>query len=399
MSNLLYRHDASHRSILRKIRQSELSDKNKSVLLKFNDELFSRGLSTARVLKYMQKLLKLARWLAKDFAKACLQDIKTLVSKVERSSYVPYTKKEFKLCLRKLFQWLKGMDEENYPPEVKWIKLGGVKGFKNRLPEDMLTQQEILDLINAARSPRDKAFVSILYESGCRIGEILLIKISHVQIDSLGAQLRVNGKTGWRRIRIVSSVPYLTAWLNEHPFKDDRNAYLWVDNKGSFLKPGTTRMLLERISHRAGVKKKVNPHNFRHSRATYLANHLTEAQMKEYFGWVGESNMAAVYVHLSGRDVDNAILKLHGITTEDTGKEEKIMVPKKCTRCTTSNPATNKFCSLCGLPLDQQAATGIIQESMERKKADNFLDEMLKDPHFRQTFLSRAQELSSNPEQ
>jgi integrase/recombinase XerD len=397
MSNPLYRYEVDHKAILQKIRQSEISDKNKSVLLKFNDELFSRGLSTGRVLKYMQKLLKLARWLKKDFADADIQDIKTLVSKIERSSYVPYTKKEFKLCIRKLFQWLKGMDEDNYPPEVKWIKLGAVKGFKNRLPEDMLTQEEVLDLINAARSPRDKAFVAVLYESGCRIGEMLLTKISHVQIDSLGAQLRVNGKTGWRRIRIVSSVPYLTAWLNEHPFKNDHNTYLWVDSKGSFLRPSTVRMLLERIRSRAGVKKRVNPHNFRHSRATYLANHLTEAQMKEYFGWAGESNMAAVYVHLSGRDVDKAILKLHGITTEDNGKEERILVPKKCTRCATSNPASNKFCSLCGLPLDQQAATTIIQESMERKKADNFLDRMLEDPYFRQIFLNRAQRLSSNP--
>jgi len=35
--------------------------------------------------------------------------------------------------------------------------------------------------------------------------------------------------------------------------------------------------------------------------------------MKEYLGWVQSSDMASVYVHMSGRDVDKALLTLHGI--------------------------------------------------------------------------------------
>lgn len=38
-------------------------------------------------------------------------------------------------------------------------------------------------------------------------------------------------------------------------------------------------------------EKPVNPHHFRHSRATYLANYLTEAQMCEWFGWVHGSRV------------------------------------------------------------------------------------------------------------
>ncbi|WP_394344768.1 hypothetical protein [Salinigranum halophilum] len=54
----------------------------------------------------------------------------------------------------------------------------------------------------------------------------------------------------------------------------------------------------------------MNPHHFRHSRATHLANWLTEAQLCEWFGWVQGSNVPARYVHLSGRDIDNAYLAL-----------------------------------------------------------------------------------------
>ena len=392
MPELIYRRESVHRSILRNIKASELSPRNKSLILKFNDELFSRGLSTARVTKYMCKLLKLARWLRKDFADANLPDIKRLVSKVERSSFVPFTKKEYKMCLKKLFQWMREMDED-YPPEVRWIKLGSVSGVTRKLPEDMITQEEVLRLINAAKTARDRAFVSTLYESGCRIGELLPLQIRRVQFDSMGAQLRVDGKKGWRRIRVVSSVPYLTIWLNEHPLKDDPSAYLWIDNRGSLIRYNSSRMILNRLGRRAGVKKRLNPHNFRHSRATFLANYLTEAQMKEYFGWTGASDMPAVYVHLSGRDVDKAILKLHGIELEGDKKEEKVLAPKQCPRCNTSNPASNKFCLLCGLPLDQQAAIGLIKDSLARKEADGILDKMLDDPQFRQTFLDKAREL------
>jgi hypothetical protein len=44
-----------------------------------------------------------------------------------------------------------------------------------------------------------------------------------------------------------------------------------------------------------------------------MANYLTEAQMNAYFGWVQGSGMPSVYVHLSGRDIDDAILKANGV--------------------------------------------------------------------------------------
>jgi hypothetical protein len=73
------------------------------------------------------------------------------------------------------------------------------------------------------------------------------------------------------------------------------------------------RMRLKKISKKAGINKKIHPHLFRHSRCTYMANYLTEAQMNAYFVWVQGSGMPSVYVHLSGRDVDDAVLKANGV--------------------------------------------------------------------------------------
>ncbi|MDI6799059.1 MAG: tyrosine-type recombinase/integrase, partial [Candidatus Aenigmarchaeota archaeon] len=122
----------------------------------------------------------------------------------------------------------------------------------------------------------------------------------------------------WRSIipYLFSSVPHLSNWLEHHPLKDNPDAPLWVSvgtrNSHKQLLYYGLYQRLRRIAKRAGIKKKVNPHAFRHARATFLANHLTEAQMKEYFGWVQNSKMASIYVHLCGRDTDEAILKMYG---------------------------------------------------------------------------------------
>jgi integrase/recombinase XerD len=39
------------------------------------------------------------------------------------------------------------------------------------------------------------------------------------------------------------------------------------------------------------IKKAVNPHAFRHSRATFMAKHLKEPEMREFFGWGKDSEM------------------------------------------------------------------------------------------------------------
>ncbi|MCI0564101.1 MAG: hypothetical protein MN733_36965 [Nitrososphaera sp.] len=151
--------------------------------------------------------------------------------------------------------------------------------------------------------------------------------------------------------------------------------------------------ILQRLARVAGIKKRVNPHVFRHSRATYLANHLTEAQMKEYFGWIQASDMAAVYVHLSGRDVDNAVLKVYGITKEQE-TEKSILTPKTCDRCQLRNPSDNKFCSRCGITLDTETMNQIIKSDLNRNSADSVMERLLGDPKFREFFDEKLKEIS-----
>jgi len=198
----------------------------------------------------------------------------------------------------------------------------------------------------------------------------------------------VTGKTGDRRVRIISSAPALTAWLEHYEGASDPEAFLWPprsnNNHGTHYPAvhASVCKTLEVLGAKAGVKKRVYPHLFRHSRATALANKLTEAQMKEYFGWTQSSGMASVYVHLSGRDVDNALLELQGFRKRKDEREEKMKVVY-CKRCHEQNSPSTKFCVRCGSPLNQ-----VLVSDSYGGKSNELMNELFQDPEVKE-FIAR----------
>jgi len=269
---------------------------------------------------------------------------------------------------------------------------------KKRLPEELFLKEEIERMIAAADHIRDKAIISLLYESGFRIGEFLNLRIKHIEFDKYGGKILVpHGKTGMRKIRVVSSIPHLATWIENHPLKEDPASLLWIGtgtrNKNRPICYQNVNKLIKKIAIRARIRKRANPHMFRHTRATHLANHFTEAQMNHYFGWVQGSKMSSIYVHLSGRDIDKAVLKLHGIQEEKDVKSEELEL-KKCCRCEKDNPSTGKFCLRCGLILDDTTA---IEFEDKKKEMDNtmtsLMNSLLKDPKIRTIIMDRLREI------
>jgi len=233
--------------------------------------------------------------------------------------------------------------------------------------------------------------VLVLYESGCRIGEMLSLNIRNVQFDDYGATLTVDGKTGMRRVRIIASASALAAWISIHPLRSNIDAPLWVSlgTNSRDLPLGYTSAcsLLRNLASAAHVSKRIYPHLFRHSRATRLANHLTEAQLKQHFGWVQGSDMAATYVHLSGRDVDRALFKLNGIGVSEADDKESFSSPV-CPRCKERSSPDSKFCAQCGLCLDVKTAVAVDEA---REKADRLMAELIKRPEVLEQMLKAVE--------
>jgi len=349
----------------------------------FIDQRSAQGNSKCRQVKYLSTLGKIGEMVNYDFTKASKKDIEQLCSKINNSEMEDWTKHDYLLTIKVFYKFLRETDE--YPPEVKWIHPRRAKGHK-KLPRELLTIEDVKKIAECTNNPRDRCLVLILYETGARISELLGLKISDVEFDQYGARISFpdDGKTGPRKVRVIACAPAITNWLRYHPKKDDKDAFLlcglWNHNhnRGEVLNYDHVNDLLKEAGEKAGIKKPLNPHHFRHSRATELAKKLTEANLCKYMGWVIGSREAATYVHLSGRDTDKAILELYGIIEKE--KTEIQLKPIDCPRCGIKNDAAAKFCSGCSLGLDMNAV-------MQYEKAHQEVIKKIEDPDTMETII------------
>jgi len=369
----------------------EIPGHNKSRILEFERHCRASGIGIARTLRYLHDLPRLSEMLGKDVESATKADMERVLRAMENTDYSPRTKLDFKVTVKRFYKWLNGGEE--YPECVRWIKTGS-KLSNEKIPDALLTEEEVKKAIGACRNSRDRALLSTLWESGCRVSELLTLNVGHVAIEETITRITVHGKTGMRRVPLLDSTPYLVEWLDDHPFKEEPNAPLWVGignpGRGKRMEYGAFRKMLRETARRVDIKKDVNPHNFRHSRATFLAKHLTEAQMNQYFGWVRGSDMPATYVHLSGRDIDESILKMRGLLKPKEEAVESSLAPIPCPRCKLMNKATGKFCMRCGAVLDIGTAV-TMQERV--KELDEKFSRLLSDRSVQEFLVRRLGEL------
>lgn len=367
----------------------DILSENKKLIFEFHRQLVLQDYSVHRQYKYLIKLPKLAKQLNKPFTKTSKKDIEELILWLKKRKDINDTTKwDYRVILKRFYRWI-GNGE--YPECVKFITTTE-KNNNKKLPEEMFTQKEIKKLIENANHPRDRAFISMLWETGARIDELMTLRVGSLEDHKYGMKVVVKGKTGSRRLILIQSVPYINDWFKTHP-RREKNAPLWVNvtskNLGRAVGYAAMNKMLRETAKRAKIKKPVNPHHFRHSRATYMANHFTEAQMCEWFGWVQGSNIPARYVHLSGRDIDNAYAKMYGLKEEEE-KEQAEVKFITCPRCEYENASTSKFCSRCGMALNLKTA---MEAENRDQQVGMSMAEALKDPEVAQKIIGALENI------
>lgn len=331
--------------------ENHLPATNLNAILNYIRFRKNEGWAEDTVVNDLKTLIEFSRMTTKPFEEVNQEDLYEFFDYL--NGHCKYsTARLHKVKLRLFFRYISRDDLVN-------VCIAKQRKSSSKLPEDLLTTEDIEKLIDTASSLRDKAFIALLYESGARKGEILDIQIKHIQFDENGCVVTLpKGKTGARRIRIIFSTGYLRNWLDNHPDKQNRDAPVWASTKypNKAMSYYTAWGNIKRIAKKAGIQKPVHLHFFRHVRASHLAKTLTEAQLKVYLGWSAGSNMAATYVHLSGKDVDEAIFRANG--KEIPGKDKKldnILKTISCPRCKQMQDSKAQFCFKCGLPLTTEA--------------------------------------------
>ncbi len=143
-------------------------------------------LSDARIHKLLSHMRLVARLLDKSFEETTEDDIKDIIAWVQGRDLADSTKRDYKVVLKKFYKWLNGGE---YPEKVAWIKTTRKNG-NGKLPEKLLTEEDIGKLIETAENPRDEAFIALLWETGARIGELLDLKVESFQDRSQGQYSR-----------------------------------------------------------------------------------------------------------------------------------------------------------------------------------------------------------------
>ncbi|APG59825.1 tyrosine-type recombinase/integrase [Christiangramia salexigens] len=150
-------------------------------------------------------------------------------------------------------------------PELDLEKMNRPR--KSRILPVILSPQEIIDILVATRNLKHRAALALIYASGLRVGELMKLKLNHIDIDR--RQLLIKQAKG-RKDRYVgmadSFIPLLINYLNTYQPK----VYFLEGPDGKEYSASSVRSFLKESCRRAGIRKKVSPHSLRHAYATHM---------------------------------------------------------------------------------------------------------------------------------
>ncbi|MGC8941006.1 MAG: tyrosine-type recombinase/integrase [Candidatus Nanoarchaeia archaeon] len=363
-------------NMLAKIDSSKTDPENKKLIKSFVQFLRAEGKKPRTIMRYVYTFTKILPLIPEDkpLLKCTKDDLISLVDKINAMNLSSITKQKCKITLKVVFKHFLGEDEY-YPQQVRWIKTTS-KNTNQILPSDLLTNDEIAKLLQATRNLRDRAIISLMVDAPLRPHELLGLKVGSVVLNAPQPYIIVGAdtKTGQRHIPIFDSVAPLTAYI-ESVKNLKTNDPLFIDYEllmQGKIKPmnyDSLRMMLRKLSARAGLKKKINPYIFRHTVITRYSNFLTNAQLERIAGWRPGSSMHSVYEHLSTSDLDIALAKAKGLPVSESQNDIKAKI---CPRCGFSNPAYQKYCGRCGAPLD--IAVAMAEDRLSRVGVKSGID-------------------------
>lgn len=166
---------------------------------------------------------------------------------------------------------------------------------------DYLSVEEVLRLIAASRNPLERCLITVLFDTACRIGELLNLHLD--DIDWRGGFIRVTRKGG--RIADVniseSAMRELKAWLeartgsHKRVFMDYTYYDIWL--------------LLKDLAARAKIER-FTPHKLRHSRAVQMLDAgLTLHDVQEALGHRSITTTANIYGRRKPADLKKVLAK------------------------------------------------------------------------------------------
>ena len=276
--------------------------------------------------KGFKSYLQLEKSLSDNSVQAYLRDIEHLTQYIQQTGEL---KNPSELNLKQLQQFLKWITELGMTASSQARIVSGLRAFykycllehisrtdpttlleapklKRHLP-DTLSFEEIekmLGQIDLSRPEggRNKAILETMYSCGLRVSEVVGLKISQLYLDV--GFIRVIGKGDKERLVPIgsSASKYINIYKKEirvhvQPTKGNEDI-LFLNKRGSKLSRVMIFYIIKALALKAGIKKTVSPHTFRHSFATHLVE--GGADLRAVQEMLGHASITTteIYTHL-----------------------------------------------------------------------------------------------------
>jgi integrase/recombinase XerD len=193
----------------------------------------------------------------------------------------------------------------------------------HRLPT-ILSQEEVAQLIDAARTPGERILLMTLYATGVRRSELTHLKIS--DIDSQRMVVHIRDGKGRKDRDVMLSPKLLTALRTDWRFYHRQSStWLFPSNyrKDRPIDTKTVWHACQKAAQRAGLQKRVHPHTLRHCFATHLYEAGTDLRAIQVLLGHEDLKDTLIYVHLAIQRLNATASPLDSLSINDKPIGEK----------------------------------------------------------------------------
>jgi site-specific recombinase XerD len=187
---------------------------------------------------------------------------------------------------------------------------------KSRELPKVLSEDEVLGILNNIENLKHKAIIGTIYSSGLRRSELIHLRKQDVNFERKIIFIR-GSKGNKDRNTILSH--FLAILL--HKYLDEFKPNYWLFegvNRNRYSATSITK-ILKRAALKAGIEKNVTPHMLRHSFATHLLEQGVDIRYIQTILGHGSTKTTEIYTHVSNRSLSNITSPLDVILTKEEG--------------------------------------------------------------------------------
>ncbi len=275
-----------------------------------------KGLASNTVLSYSRDIRKLFRFFQKEkiqWNKAKEDDMVKFIHHQSRAGLSARSSARLISTLKSFYKFLvsDGILKKNPVVNLSAPKTWFV------LPQ-FLTLKEVEALLSqpdekGVRGLRDKAMLELLYATGLRVSELVVLKPKDLNMED--GFLICRGKGNKERIVPLgnSAARAIQKYLNEARPKlvKQPNESLFLTQQGkAFTRQGFWK-LLKSYAQKAGLEVKISPHTLRHSFATHLLERGADLRSVQLMLGHSQITTTQIYTHVSRERLRRVYEKFH----------------------------------------------------------------------------------------